>query len=584
MLYDVYQIGVSRGSASDQSNLKRLYRTDSTKNLDYVLSINFECRDKEAAYTGVEIAEISHRAGEKYLLRKDASNGPNFGPAAIKVEYQKTVEKKLLPWFQNAKKLLEAEKKPDSAEVMGRIGALIHENLHKICGDLQAADTGDKKSSVLIIVKLNGKLPYDCEEILYCYKKMIEDKVIGAGDQEGICCLCKEKKRLIDGVNVFKFYTKDKPGFILGGCRDEVFWRNCPVCPDCEPILREGKKYMTEHLKFRFYGLDYYILPSTLRSETNEELLELLADLNEKQFSFKSTSVDAFHTLNEDIFDHLKDQEDISSFHILFLRQEQSAERILLDMKDIYPSRFQELYRAKEKIKPLLREFTDEGFGFGFYRSFLLKTEKEMRNTDLDKLFLSLTQAVFLKEPFKMDLLLPHYLREIRNALHDGNGFDSVVTKAWFGVRYLYEIGCLHYQEERDEQMKDEKIREFMQQYDAGLDTGVKQSLFLTGAFIMKVLHIQAYNLNGAKPFMSHLKELKLRQEDVEGVLKDAYNKMLEYDSFSKESQRILDEIYHLQFQQGKWPLSTNQINYYIAGGMRLMPQLYAVLEEDKNE
>lgn len=584
MLYDVYQIGVNKNSDSDKSELELLYRTDSTNSLDYVLSMNFECKDKEVVYTGVDVAEISKRSSEKYLLRKDASNGPNFGPTAIKVEYQKTVEKKILPWFQNSKKLLQTEKKNDSADIMGKVGVLMQENLHKICEDLESAAPDNKKSGVLITVKINEKFPYEREEILYCYKQMIKSKVIGGGKNEGTCCLCKQKKSLIEGVNVFKFYTKDKPGFILGGCRDEVFWRNCPVCPDCEPILREGKKYMAEHLRFRFYGLDYYMLPSTLKSDTNIELLELLADLNEKQFSFKKTSEDAFHTLNEDIFDHLKDQEDISSFHIIFLKQEQSAERILLDMKDIYPSRFQELYQGKQIVRPLLKELSKEEFGFDFFRNFLFKTEKEMGNADLDKLFLNLTQAIFLKNPFKMELLLPHYLREIRKALYDSNTFDSIMLKAWIGVRYLYEVGCFTYEKERTEVMKDKKMLEFMEQYDSGLDTGLKQSLVLTGAFIMKVLNIQAYYLNGAKPFMNCLKELKMRQEDVEGVLKDAYNKMIEYESLSKESERILDEIYHLQFHEGKWPLSTNQINYYIAGGMRLMPKLYACLEEEKND
>ncbi len=599
MIYDVYQIGKAMSGQSGAGELEALYQTDTT-DVDYILSIDFDFDNDVLVYQGIGITEYNPSLGtERFLLRKGGSNGPNFGPSAKKTEIPKTVEKKILAWFRDA------SKENKNQELFSRVAEYMGSNLADICKEIEERAPADKKAKLLITVRIGGRFPKDVPAILEYYKTIVDNKITGKGEElNGTCCLCKKRNsKLIPAVNVFKFYTKDKPGFISGGFQEEMFWRNCPVCTSCEPVLREGKQYMLSRLHFRFYGMDYYILPSTTQYHTVAELSDMMDKLNHHRFSFQEVAEDEFRNADEDFWDYLKEEADIHSFRMVFFKQDNSAERILLDVKDVFPSRFRELYDAKERVRKGFEEVSKQKFNFRYYRDFLSKTEKEMRNNDLDTLFLQLTQAIFLREKVSLDVLLPHYLREIRKAFHAEQYFHNTVLKAVIGVRYLQEIGCMTAdsgQTEMDENELmmeggekmsdnskenncDEKLSLFLSQYNAGFDTPLKQALILTGVLVQKVLNIQAYNLNGSTPFRSRLKGFKMRQRDVNGLMSDAIEKMNEFETYSADSRKIYQEIVkRIGKSPAVWPLTADELNFYVSAGMPLMEECYEMIKEEK--
>lgn len=621
MIYDVYQIGKARSGQDDSRELDALYQTDNITNIDYVLSIDFSI-DNSLRYQGVSLAEYNpHLGSERYLLRKGGANGPNYGPSAQKTEMNKTVEKKLLAWFK------QAGKDNKEQEVFQQIADYIENNLNDICQELTAQAPVDKKARLLLTVRIDGKFPKDIPMILEYYKSIVKKKITGQGEElNGTCCLCqKADGKLIPGVSVFKFYTKDKPGFISGGFKEEMFWRNCPVCTDCEPILREGKQYMLNQLRFRFYGMDYYILPSTTQYHTMVELTEMLDKIEHHRFSFRQSAENELRSNDEDFWDYLKDEADIHSFRIVFFKQDNAAERILLDVKDIFPSRFRELYDARAAVQDRYKAVSSQQFNFRYYRDYLSKTEKDMRNNDLDALFLQLTQAIFLKEKVALEVLLPHYLREIRKAFLEDHYVHNTIMKAVIGVRYLQEIGCMDKMsmdkvsiidksginepeinkaeinepginepdteggesvtESKEERINDQEIAGFLAQYNTGFDTLLKQALILTGVLVQKVFNIQAYNLNGSSPFSNRLKGFKMRQGDVNGLLTEAIEKMVEFESYSNDSKRIyMEVIKRLGKSPAVWPLTSDELNFYISAGMPLMDECYQAMNKEEKK
>jgi CRISPR-associated protein Csh1 len=129
----------------------------------------------------------------------------------------------------------------------------------------------------------------------------------------------------------------------------------------------------------------------------------------------------------------------------------------------------------------------------------------------------------------------------------------------------------------------DEKLQEILSPYSAGLDTNIKKALVLTGALAKKVMNIQFKELNGSMPFASKLKGLKMRQVDVQGLISEAVNKMMEYKSFSKSSEIIANTAFKLIIEtEPKWDLSTDEINFFIAGGMTLSREIYEKLKEEE--
>lgn len=584
MIYDVYRIGKAVRSDADH-NSDALYITDGMSDIKYVISIDFSWEPDRAEYRGIDIVEFNKNLdSDKYLLRKAGSNGPNFGPTAKVSDFQKTVEKKLKAWFKdNAKKGDEP-----AHRFFGQINQAFEEKLALIYSDLEAKTPADKKAKLLLTVKINDQYPMENAYIFECYKKMVEDKVVGDDPgMIGTCCLCRrESVKMVSAVNVFKFYTKDKPGFISGGFDEALFWRNCPVCTECEPILREGKQYMQEHLRFKFSGLDYYLLPSTIQIHTTKELTELLEDIQHKKFSFEATAQRELTNVQSDFFDYLKDESDINSFRIIFLKQDKAAERILLDIKDIFPSRFNELYLAKHTVNNVFGNVNSQPFGFYHFWYFLSKSEKNMRINDLFSLYLEVIQAIFIREKIQLEALMPHFMREIRYAFNNKVNFEHTVIKAAMAIRYLQEVGCIKKREAAQmSENRNTKIKEFLDRYQAGCDTELKQALVLTGCLIQKVLNIQAFDLNGATPFESQLKGFKMRQDDVFRVLTEAREKMKEYKSYSMASQAVVEEIGRLLFcSPANWPITSEKINFYISYGMPLMNELYQSLDEREDK
>lgn len=579
MIYDIYRVGKAVGDHDEETD--PLLMPDMPKGITHVIWINVKLEGMVASYDGIEVLEYSDSIPQYSLLRKASSNGTNYGPSAQLTEIEKTLLKKIIPWFQEAAGALEQEE--DQKALSAIYDALVGSQQIMI-QEIKEKAPKTKNINYMISVKINGTAPYKVPMIYRYYGKKIKKKIIGDEAYTGTCCLCGRKNTsLVPKLDVFKFYTFDKPGFISGGFKEEDAWRNCPVCTDCEPVLREGKKYVLNNLQFKFVGIDYYLIPSSTCGELRlERLLYRLEDITNKSFSFKEAAENEFQTLSGDIFEDLAKEEDINSYRILFFRKDNSAERILLDLKDIFPSRFTVLYAAKHKMEHIYEELTGEKFTYRYYRNYLSKSDPNSRVYDLDANFLALTQAIFKKENVKLETLMPFYMNNIRRAFLNEEYFCHTTLRAWIGIHYLQEIGCMD--GGKGEGRMDAKLEEILKPYDLGLNNDIKKALVLTGALAQKVMNIQARELAGSTPFFNRLKGLKMRSSDVEGLIKEAIGKMMDYSSYSKASKTIVEAIYELILSTpaDNWGLTTDELNFYVAGGMTFSKKIYESLKEEQ--
>lgn len=579
MIYDVYRIGKAISGIND-TGIEPLLMPDVPRNMTNVIWLGFTQKGDEICYTGVEITDYDVNNAEKYLLRKASSNGANFGPSAQLTEVDKTLIKKIAVWFKEASTEIDIS---DNGNIFSAIYDIIMEKREDIITEINEQMPKGKNIKNIITVKLNGQYPLKTEQFFQYYSKKVMKKIIGEENHIGTCCLCGKKNvNLLPKVDVFKFYTIDKPGFISGGFSEEDIWRNCPVCISCEPILREGKKYMLDHLRFRFFGFTYFLIPSsTCNEDTQEYLVDQLENISHKSFSLNEAADNEFTSLSGDMFEELSQSSDINTYRILFFKKENSAERIVLDMKDVFPSKFAVLYSAKHLVEGIYEELTNEKFSFSYFRRFLSKSDPVSKTYDLDGNFLALTQAIFMKNKVSMDTLLPHYMRTIRRAFLNSEYFDHTTLRAWIGIKYLYEIGCVDYGKE-DNYMS-EILERILEPYDIGLNTPIKKALVLVGALVQEVINIQYEELNHSTPFITKLKGLKMISADVQGLVKEAVFKMMEYKKYFKESKLIVETITDLVFKSSPvWKLSVDELNFYIVGGMALHEKIYDGLRRNK--
>jgi len=440
---------------------------------------------------------------------------------------------------------------------------------------------------VLLSLKINNHYLLESSLFTEAFSYLIHKKDFELSESDQTCSICNQKKSTVIGkMSAFKFYTLDKPGFIAGGFQEEQAWRNYPVCLECKSYVEAGRQFIDEKLQFQFYGLPYLLIPNLLFKNdelvSDDEWIDIL--INQKKYI--QLSKEQGHSLmtdEGDLLEVLAEQHNTLTFHLLFLQKIQSAERILLVIEDVLPSRLRQLFEAKDDVdkRILYKKSRDEkgNFHYGFFRTFFAKSDDGKRNADLNKYFLTIVESTFKKKPLKLQFLLKFLMKEIRKSFvqQQEDHFYWKVKQAVACLIFLEKIQVLQMEGGKDSMSKfDALFEEFGQQ----LNTSEKKGIFLLGSLTQILLEIQQKE-RGSKPFMKQLMGLKMDENTMKALLPKVINKLEEYDAFTK-SRRLLAEEISLLFMKSdeKWKMSVDQLNYYFVCGMTLASKVKEILYE----
>jgi CRISPR-associated protein Csh1 len=288
--------------------------------------------------------------------------------------------------------------------------------------------------------------------------------------------------------------------------------------------------------------------------------------------------------------------QDSLGLNLLFLRKDQSAERILLLIEDVLPSRLNLIYNAKLKVEKNFKDYLfatssesekkeekkniwekyPKSFNFGKIRTFFSKSNEDKRDTDLDKYFLEVTEAVFKGKTIDWNFLTRFFMNSISSAFVKEEYFRFRVTDAMMVNNFLEELGLINYSKE--EQMEASTFEEIFERYGKSLNTPSKRGIFLLGALTQMLLNLQ-YHLRSSAPFMKKLKSLKMNEQDIRGLLAEVQNKFIEYDRYDVGKRELAKEISDLFLQSGEdWKLSIDEMNYYFACGMNLYEKISEII------
>lgn len=348
--------------------------------------IKFKKEGNALDYLDVEREEYKRDYITKYLYRSGSANGPDFSPTAKLTEPEKTFPMKILGWFNKVLKDKTTEFSDEERLLLVGIQEELEENREDIIKKLtEIRQEIPKKESIFITIKIEEKgneyYPGDIEVFRRLLQENVEKKDLEIFSEDKVCSICKEKKDVVIGnAGVYAFYTLDKPGFITGGFDEDLAWRNFPVCLDCKRALEEGKRFVKENLRFSFAGIPYQLIPKfILGKEAAREIVDIFVD-SSKIISLKQEVKKAYLADENDILDILKESKDNLTLNFLFIKEQQSAEKILLLIEDIFPSRLKTIFSAKEYVDKLF----NENFTFKTVRNFFSKSDSNKREYDLD--------------------------------------------------------------------------------------------------------------------------------------------------------------------------------------------------------
>ncbi len=526
-------------------------------------------------FEGITVEETSEDY-TRYLFRTGSSRGSNFSPTAKLTKPKNTVNQKVLGWFQTVRR-----KVKDLPYIISAVEDVLKENLDDIIDGITSV-VREGRNSYLITLKLDYLYLRDLEEFRDAFIKLIDEKDLSVSAQNKMCALCRQRKETVIGkLSTFKFYTIDKPGFISGGFDSEKAWRNYPVCLECKTSLEEGRRQIENHLRFSFYGLSYLLIPRFLFARFDDpyvdEIWQILLEPN-RNIRLKNEDRKVITNDENDILDILAEANDVLTFHLAFIQRVQGAERILLLIDDVLPSRLRRIFEAKEMVDSVFFNMNETGFHFGCIRAFFSKSDDDKRQNDLDKYFLEIVNRIFKGMPLHFNFLLRFIMREVRKSfVREEKDFYLKMKDALATIRFFEELGIL----EKKGGSFMEGFDELFNKYSHQLDRPEKRGIFLLGALVQMLLDAQ-YHLRDSQPFVNKLMGLKMDERSLKGLLPKVIDKFRQYERFDKGKQTLASVISDYLLRSGsRWGLSSDELNFYFASGMSLANEVKDVIYDN---
>ncbi|GEM_PF-1046423 len=459
---------------------------------------------------------------------------------------------------------------------------------------LKKEGTLRKNTPVLLVFKIDSKWPAENERLTESFKKNFLDnlgqkKFTKYWKKEWLCHGCGEKKTVYGGVGeLLKFYTVDKYGY-APELDPKGAWRQYALCEDCIFDLERGKRACEEFLTYSFYGKNFWLLPV---SATNLEAI-----LNRFE-NFHRTGGDLYRDQYEDFEDRLlyeasQSQDEYLFYHFVFMAKDQQALRILLHLEEILPSLIAEYLRLKQQVEADFKknfDFLGSAFSckFNFFSSPGLKTTREKPGFS-DEDFYRLVDCTFRKKEIEEKFLLSRIMARIRKEFVDSQGEERIpwwlVVDAFLQLKFLLAWGVLKRNTPKIQgvPMENQAFSSFFEPYEDFFDHPSKKALLLLGVLVQKFLNYQ-FNERGSTPFTKRLKGLRLNQKETQDLFRELLNKMNEYGigHWWKDLREGLS--LNLMASGSRWPLSSDEIGFYLALGMSLYNHPAFKAKEEKKE
>ncbi|BAI80037.1 CRISPR-associated protein, Csh1 family [Deferribacter desulfuricans SSM1] len=527
---------------------------DSSGTYKVVWALEF---DKDLNFQKLSVEEFKAESPYIYLYKRaSGSNAPDFSPTSRVTEPEKTFTKKLLKWLEGHNNIIEIK----------NIYNELVKNKDEIIKKLEELNQQTKDNKILTI-KIDGKYLYEIENPDF-KKILLEDylnKIKEISKKDAVCSVCGEKKEEVFTTSqIYKFYTLDKECYITGGFNKKEAWKNFPICEKCFLKVDFAKKFVEEHLKYNFYSKTYYLIPKMILNvpEALDEINEILTS-EEKIQKLTNEQRKTITGDKEEILDIIKDYKDVVSFYFLFLKKDNAAERILLLIEDVFPSRIHFIYETKTKIDRIF----EQNYTFAKLNEFL---------KEFDKLFFEVIDKIFRSGKLNFKTLIQIFNRKIRSDFLNNKNFNYTVIDALMNINFFEELCLINCEENKMEKTKFDKIFE---KVGKSLNTPAKRGIFLLGALTQMLLNIQGQEREST-PFFKNLKGLKMNEENIKGLLPKVINKLMEYERFDKGKQELTKEISKEFLAQEKFGLTIDEINFYFASGMALSKEVANIIYE----
>jgi len=573
-----------------------------------VIVLDFTIDDEACNFEGIDTIEFDAIKRRQFLYKNVKGNAVSPFPTIFvdKTNVVNSLDKllriiarckddnqMLLPLFDNFKlsldSFIESKNEDINSEVyipnveIDNVNPL--KNITEYISDERIDGTNSFKTNLLTI-RINDELIGDSaffKPIITKYYESSDSNYYSKYGKISIgknleCYTCRQiSAKLYGFCDTFKFYSANEEAYIAGGFNQTKTWKNYPVCPTCANHLRLAREKLNDNLNRYFYGNKYLLIPHPILDNNDfyEDLRYIEEEFSELSLNRKNEKI-ALRRLEmeEDIFETLAKQKNQATFTFLFYKESNSEFKILQEVEDILPSRFQKIIEAKKNIERFDEfknlgglykkgEFHNLSFNFGIIKTFFPSSY----NNDFLDITTKILKGQKMSKSFVTHQISEHLAKGFRNEVlyHD-------IEKAMIFLKFLYELNLINQTKGKMEVTMENKYEDYFQKHPEFYDADWKKAVFLTGVLAQNVMDIQWQERN-ARPFRSRLNGLKLDHRAIKRLLPESIEKLEQYKS---NYYRELEECIALLMESGEPELklqSVDEISFYFAMGMNLNKQ-----------
>jgi CRISPR-associated protein Csh1 len=599
-----------------------------------VFDINKNNDDLHCEYKGIDIEKVSAEKENyrKFAYRYGSANG---GDITFTTRISIGNKSKIIENIR--RKLPKTKKRYKEISSLSIKTSSIHEEkkIFDIISDVFAKDffiivrefiakaknweTRDNTIGVSILIKKESRnlFLHDFEAVKHLlltsasqtkYKR--ESPKAESKSKNKICSVKQEKEEEIFGFAApYSYSTPDKLGFISGFFNAKNNWKNYPISRNSAILLELGAKFITEHLRSRFYGHDYLIVPNPILKANKSNLKRIINTLQTALIEQEVISNERRRMAEEYVMKVIAEEDNYFNLDILFYKTSQASMKIQMHIEEQLPSRFRKLFievpQEVNKNKLYHNIFNSDEpnlkFSFEILKQVFSPKPKNKKEKFDSPYFLKAVNDIFrgnqMSNKYLFDKIM-NFIRLIHSETlsaenNNSNFLELPLKKAVMLISYLQKLEIINYNQNyiymepeitstNTSRFNPEAFHSFVKENANFLDSDIKIGIFSVGVFIKYLCDIQAHHLQTkTPPFENKLRGYKLSPEHLTNIYLEALKKAKLYQkdySIYSDLRDIISHFYMknvnvLNTKSNKDFLSNNELSFYFIAGMEMGKQ-----------
>ncbi len=555
---------------------------------------------------------FSKKRVNSYLYRKvQGANGTNLVPTLL-LQIDRNLEK----YSDNVRKLIKKVKQS------------VQNNKHSFMNSKQI-DWVEQKlleyhqfinfdKRYLFTVKIDDKYFGDFEDYRYLFKDDAYSKYYKDSSAiDKLCAVTYQPSAEVWGRIDTLGFTVDAVSFSRNGFDPKDSYKMFPVSPDAVKILEGAKRIILEsdlNLVRNFYGLKYFITPHFINQddEIKDEIIKTFIQKCNAEQSLESEGKSIINNeriINEIINDETLSRDDI--YYDIFFYQPNNAQFLIkLHLSDVLPSRFKQIFEAKEKVekkyelinrvfikakiknsKDIIKRYRIT-FGGIFEKSlppsYGIKdyfSQKVRTDTILHPYFYKVLEAVFYGTGLNKETIVKAFMEKIviafKNIKDNPNEFPRHVKTSFIIYQFFNELKLFNSNIMEEKNNDSDKVAmnidNFIKQHSDFFEDEVKKGAFYLGFLTNILLEKQSSHLQN-KPFMNQLNGLNLDLEQMKKIHLKVIDKLYQYsDKLKKLEHQMIEQLNPMIGKNliRKSTLSRIELSYAFAIGMTMQKEFF---------